>query len=291
MVKKELFFLGELAFFLMFISFSSGRLALAEETQTAPSVESGGSRVSLSYSGLFKGPSLAHWTDGRQPNVNGELMDTNPQSLENVISLSYAFKSGWNTGISGHFLILPIGVQSQGKPSIQFLDPMVYFEKPRWYEHSGWTLGGKLTVQLPVSSVDSLTPNHLVLSVTPAFTVTYLLPGTRLSFSAQTFLRGYVPQMHAGPHWLTYKVFFAPHLSYQVHRKLALTLWVDLISGVRYAGTPFFGGVSNDEVDIQPGLSWDISDSINFSPVLNLYPRHLSWASSSFQASFTARAF
>jgi hypothetical protein len=175
--------------------------------------------------------------------------------------------------------------------NVQMLDPMLLFQKNNWVNVDGFTLNGKLTVYLPLTSTDILQKNNLLTAISPTLSARYDVPNTQLTLAAFGYVRAFIPKADANENAPTYKLYFAPNMSYQLSKTLAATLWVDLFSAARNRGTAFFAGMETDLADMQPGLSWDITKSININPVINIYPAHPLLASTSLQVYASARAF
>lgn len=247
--------------------------------------------VALTYFGLYKGSPINDLTNSRQPNSSGEIDPSSPQSVENLLTFGYKVKPDLVVGIVGHFLYFPVGNPVGKGQNVQMLDPMLLIQKNNLINSGGFRLNGKLLVYLPLTSGDALQRNHLATAISPTLTASYDVPNTHLTLAAYGFVRGFIPKADSLDDALTYKLYFAPNLSYQLSKTVAGTLWVDLLSAARYRGTSFFTGMETDTVDVQPGISWDITKSININPVLNIYPKNPTLASTSFQVYLSAKAF
>ncbi|MEO5969610.1 MAG: hypothetical protein ABIQ95_06755 [Bdellovibrionia bacterium] len=245
----------------------------------------------LNYTGLYKGSPLNDLGNSRQPTSAGDIDLSSPQSVESLLTIGYKVKPDVVVGVVGHFLYFPVGNPVGTGQNMQMLDPMLLVQKNNLINSGGFRLHGKVLVYLPLTANDTLRRNKLATAISPTLTASYDVPNTPLTLAAYGFVRGYVPTGEEGDGALTYKLYFAPNLSYQLSKTVAATLWVDLISASRFRGTPFLTGMGTDTVDVQPGISWDITKSININPVLNIYPSNPTLASTSIQAYVSARAF
>jgi hypothetical protein len=245
----------------------------------------------FNYFGLYKGSPLNDITNPRQPMSSGDVDPSGPQSVESLLTLGYKITPDWVVGVVGHFLYFPVGKPVGTGQNIQMLDPMLLIQKNNLVNSGGFRLNGKLTVYLPLSSGDTLQSNKLATAISPTLMASYDVPNTQLTLAAFGYLRGYVPTGGSSDDALIYRLYFAPNLSYQLSKSVAATLWVDLLSASRYRGSHFLLGMGTDTVDVQPGMSWDITKNININPVLNIYPSNPTLASTSIQVYASARAF
>jgi hypothetical protein len=245
----------------------------------------------VNYFGLYRGSPLSDLGNARQPTPSGNLDPSNPQSIENLVTIGYKIKPDLIAGVVGHFLYFPLGNPVGAGQDIQMLDPMLLIQKNNLIKLGGFSLNGKVTFYLPLTSGDTLQKVKLATAISPTLTAKYDVPNTQLTLAAYGYLRLYIPRTDAGDSALTYKLYLAPNMSYQLSQTVAATLWVDLLSAARYRGTPLLGGMVTDTVDIQPGISWDITKSITINPILNIYPSNPSLAATSIQAYISARAF
>jgi len=245
----------------------------------------------LTYFGLYKGSALNDLTNSQQPTALGVVDPSSPQSVENLLTVGYKIKSDWVVGAIGHFLYFPVGNPAGTGQDIKMLDPMLLIQKNNLINSGGFKLNGKVTFYLPLTTGDTLQRNKMATAISPTLMASYDVPNTQLTLAAFGFVRGYIPTGEAGNGALTYRLYFAPNLSYQISKTVAATLWVDLLSAARFQGTSFLTGMATDTVDVQPGISWDITKSININPVLNIYPSNPTLASTSVQAYISARAF
>ncbi len=248
-------------------------------------------KLALTYFGVYRGASLSDLGNSLQPDTNGQLDPTSPQSLENIITAGYRISKDSMIGINTHFYYFPIGHPAGAGQSLQMWDPSVVLSKSGLVDQGGFKLNAKLTVQLPITSVDILQTHHFAATIQPALIGNYDIPKTNLSIGFFSFITAYIPTNKTPENSRTYKIYLAPTANYQLSKTLAATLWVDLFQVTRNQGTGFFSGMSNYTVDIEPGISWDITKNISINPMINFYPATPTLAATSLQAIIIAKAF
>ncbi|MFZ9596005.1 MAG: transporter [Bdellovibrionia bacterium] len=263
----------------------SGRVS-----QNSTMTEKLSKKILLNYLGIYRGASLQNLSSPSQPTVSGEEDPSNPQVLDSFLTVGYKLEEDWALGMTGHFKYALAQDPLSSSQNLSLLDPVLMVQKNHLVSQGGFNLNGKLTLELPVSSEDSLQHYHLATAVTPTIMASYTVPETSLTLGAFTFLRAYVPGSDVSDAAMTYRIFMAPHLNYQITPTFAATLWVDLLTATRYRGRPFFTGMEAETMDIQPGFNWDITRSISLNPVLNIYPAHPTLSSTSIEAYLSIRA-
>jgi hypothetical protein len=269
--------------------------AAGESTTTSKSTyEEIQEKVSLVYFGVYRGASLEDVGNAHQPTPDGTLDPNSPQSVENLITGGYKLTPDLMIGAALHFNYFP-SLNPSGKygQDLQMLDPMLVISKANMIATSNFHLTGKVFFQFPFSSADILLMGNrnLAAAIIPTVVANYEVPGTKLTLGTYAYIRAYVPSAGSPEDAPTYKIYVAPYLSYQMTQTVAATLWVDLVQAQRKANTPFIGGIDNYAVDIEPGISWDITKFLTFNPILNIYPSKLTLAATSIQAIIVAKAF
>lgn len=246
-------------------------------------------KLALTYFGTYNGASVTNLTSSVQPNVDGTPDTSSPQSLDSLVTVGYKVNKDLMMGVVGRFLYYPVGNPVGTGHAIQGLDPALTFSRNNVINQSGFKLGLRLNVNLPISSNDFLVPRHLATALTPTFVMNYDVPSTSLSVGLFSFIRGYIPTSDSPNNVRTYKLYFGPNANYQLSKTVAATLWID-IGFNRNRGTGFFT-YSSDTVDVQPGINWDVTKNISINPVLNIYPSNLTLAATSLKAYIVAKAF
>jgi hypothetical protein len=267
-----------------------------ENTTTATSTQSFFDlliqKTTLSYYGIYRGAPLADLTNSLQPTPKGILDPGNPQSVESLVTFGYRFSPDLTFNAIAHFYYFPIGNPAGTGHSIQMLDPMLMIQRTNVINRNGFRLSARLYFQLGTSQAD-LKGSNLLASVTPTVIVNYEVPGTKLTIGAYSYFRAYIPSPDAAPNSPTYKIVIAPNANYPLSSTVAATLWVDFVQATRFGGSGFISGLTNPLMDIEPGISWDISKYFSINPVINIYiyPSNPTLAATSLQAYIIAKAF
>lgn len=262
------------------------------QTSAQSTYERIGEKTILNYFGVYRGGSINDPGNGLTPNAKGVLDNSSPQSIENLLTLGYKFNPETNLALIGHFYYYP-GLKPDGSSAgFQNYDPTIQFEKKNIINRNGFKLTGRLGVELPLSGYDRPVQDGDLTAITATSVFSYDVPKTNLTLGVFAYLRGYIPGADVKDSARSYKIYAAPNLNYQISQKVAATLWIDLLQLTRNGNSPgFIGGMTNDYMDIEPGISWDITKNISINPYFNIYPSSLTLKATSFQATLIARAF
>ena len=122
-------------FFLVFLV--SDSISKADET----------SKTNLTYFGTYRGASVSHPGNSYQPALDGSLDTTNPQSIENLLTIGYNAKNNWLIGAAAHFNFFPVGNDGISGPDLQMLDPLLVISKTNLIQNGGFKLKGMLFVE------------------------------------------------------------------------------------------------------------------------------------------------
>lgn len=245
----------------------------------------------LSYFGTFRGPSLANLGTPLQPSPDGSADSNSPVGLYNQLTLGYKMRKKLITGVVGQFNLFPWNDASEGSQRFQMLDTILFVSRPGLVEAGSFKLDSRFSLHLPTSKIDTLARKGLATAITATFNGHFDALNSRLTVGALMFIRGYVPGDQMVPGAPSYQIVTAPYANYQLSERLTATLWIDLVGATRRFGTGFISGLQNSDIDIEPGLSWDITKNITVNPFINIYPASFSLASTSFQMNLIARAF
>lgn len=249
-------------------------------------------KMALSYMGVYRGAGLSDLGSTYQPAVDGSSDKTSGQHIENIVRLGVRPTSDTIVGLQGHFYAYPVGkAETDRGNKFEMWDPSLYLQKNAMVDSSGFRLDGRLNLTLPTSNPDILRTQHLATSLFATAIGNYQVPKTALTVGFFGFVAGYMPSNDTLADARTYKIYFAPTASYQISKRVAATLWIDLISAARNRGTGFFSGLKNAPIDIEPGISWDITDYLTVNPQLNIYPETPTLAATSIQMNVIAKAF
>jgi hypothetical protein len=248
-------------------------------------------KAAINYYGSFRGPQLRDLGNAAQPDTQGTPNTDNPISLESKLTTGYKLNKDTVVGVLTHFFYYPVGYPIGTGQNIQMYDPGFIFRKSNLIQKNGFNVSTRVVANLPLFAADMLVSQNLATSITPALITTYEIPRIPITLGIFSYLRGYIPTPHSIPGHSTYEIYIAPNASYQFSKSVAATLWVDLIQVSRKEGTPFFTGMDNAMMDVEPGIMWDITKNISINPILNIYPSNMSLAATSIQANLIANAF
>lgn len=250
-------------------------MSAAGTSTTAPEVKttltsSLKERIALNYWGVFAGPSLSRSISPRfNPSISGEPGD--PIGVDGYITAGYRPAKNLMVGLGVPFLYQPVD------PSEKLImkDLFVRFSRKKLISYGKLNMSLGARVFLPTTQVarDRAFTGGLRVEQDTTYDIT-----DRLQLATYTFFRGnvYGEQANGAGNPLT--IYAAPYLTYKMSNSLSLTLWCDLI---QYKSTRNKEPMKNDPVDIQPGISWDVTENISLNPYVNFYPGNLSWESSS----------
>jgi hypothetical protein len=245
----------------------------------------------LNYFGVYRGAGLNDPGNGFTPLPDGTLDASSPQSIENVVTAGYKFNKDTSLAILAHFYYYPGPKPANTSSGFQNLDPIIQFEQKNLINSNGLKLTGRLWFEIPVSSYDRPLPANNLTAITTTGILSYDVGKTGLTVGLWGYLRGYIASASTPDTARSYKIYLAPNVNYQFSKKVAATLWVDLIQATRNGNTGFISGMTNDNMDVQPGINWDITKNISLNPYFNIYPGNLTLKATSFQANLSARAF
>lgn len=284
--------------FLLFLLLSS--VSYADSTTTSSTDASSDvmsvlkEKMALTYFGIYRGASLSSPGNSLQPNTDGTLDPTSPQSLETYLTTGYKINKDVVIGLSNHFYASPLGMPATNGTVVEMLDPSIVISKAKWINTNGFTVKGLLFVELPVTYNDYLRKHQMLATVSPTLNMNYDLPGSSLSIGLYTYIKAYVPSGDTndinGP-YKSYKIYGAPNANYQLSKTLSATMWIDLVQVTRSTGTGFISGMDNFTADVEPGINWEFIPGFNFNPMLNIYPATPTMAATSIQAVITGKFF
>jgi hypothetical protein len=247
--------------------------------------------TTLSYYGIYRGGSLANLGSPFQPNIDGTLDSSSPQVLDSSLTGGYKIPGGFLAGAIARFYLFPTLDPRGTNQKIQLMDPILFLAKPGLVNTSHFKLDGRITLQLPLSQDDALIHNHLAGALSATFNSRYEDLSGKLTLGIYGYVRGFIPTPDMMANAPTDSLAAAPYVNYKITEALTATLWVDLVQATRTRGTGFLSGLINGPIDIEPGINWDINKTFSINPILNLYPDHLTLASSSIQILMMAKAF
>jgi hypothetical protein len=248
--------------------------------------------VALTYFNILRGAPLSDVSNRYQPAPDGTLDTTNTQNLESTVTAGWKFSKDWMFGAYTHFFYSPLGnPTAYNNANMQWLDPALVLSKANMVSIGGLKIKGQLSATFPMSPYDTLQKNGLITGITPTANILYDIPKTKLTLGLYTYVTAYIPGSNAIENYRTMKLIMAPNANYQITKSFAATLWVDAIQVRRFKHSGFFSGMNNPDMDIEPGVNWDITPYLSFNPFLNIYPSAPTMNASSLQAVIAGKIF
>jgi hypothetical protein len=248
--------------------------------------------VALNYFNVIRGGPLSDMTNRYQPAPDGTLDTTSTQNVEGTVTSGWKFSKDWMLGAYAHFFYSPLGnPTSQDNANMQWLDPALVLSKANMVNVGGLKIKGQLSATLPVSQYDTLKKNGAITGITPTANILYDIPKTKLTLGLYTYFTAYIPGSEAIENFRTLKLIMAPNANYQITKTFAATLWIDAVQVRRYKHSGFFSGMNNPEMDIEPGVNWDVTPFLSVNPFLNIYPGKPTLSATSFQAVLAGKIF
>jgi hypothetical protein len=231
------------------------------------------------YTGIFYGPSISKPTSF-QPTEDGSQDPDRPVMLKNFAGLGYNITDHVRVTPTAYWQWLPTG---GGAYSVQ--DPFVKLSDDSIASFGGFNLYGDVRYHAPISNFSQaadITGSYQSVQV-----ATYVPEGSRWMFSLLGSERVYTygPKGYGND----LELYIAPNVGYQVSPKVQLTMLYETNLVHEYGTNP--GTIEGDGTDFQPGVSIDITNTINFHPYLSIYPSSVSLASTGVGALLYWQAF
>jgi hypothetical protein len=224
-------------------------------------------KIVLKYDGSIYGPSIGKF-NSTQPDEYGK--DGDPVSLESIVTAGYRVTK--DVVISAKYASLMALTREKGDRNEELYGPTYVMNDP-WLQvqHNSLINSGPANVYLdgrvyaPLSSSSQLAKR--VLSVRTTQIVDYEFPASRFTLEWASYIRSYFYSPDGkGNDW---KLYMGPNLQYKISPTLTATLLYEAVATHKFGADP---GLDAAGTDLEPGISWDITPKINFSPYLNFYP-------------------
>jgi len=235
-------------------------------------------KLKASYSATFYGPSITNPVGSLQPDSwTGD--GSSPLVLKNKVYLGYKFTKDIALG--------PVFYWKNYTREKQFIlqDPYVKLTHNKLYTNDKFNIYGELDVSAPVSTQSR--NDKLITSVTGRLDPSYQIGSSRFSLymcaaATANIYAASTPAKTAGK--LNRYTFYAgPALNYQIRSNLTAFVLYEL--NAKYTNA---NGFEDDGTDLEPGISWDITKNLNFSPALDIKTgNRISLGTTSFIASLS----
>jgi hypothetical protein len=230
------------------------------------------SKWGLSYFGVYSTPALASFTRSGTINTNTAQYDSSaPQNLFNQFKLDYFLSPTLFVGPIVNFQIITehggdlLGQDSGariGTKQLFHTDTMNYSADLRLYapwKPSTRKAGELMSAQTVQNFTWDVPKSKFTLGVLQVHQY-YQYNGTALRDPLDSNTMDDVT------------LYFAPNVSYKLSKSFAATLWFEFYPH-HILGAGIFDW-SEYPTDIAPGVSWDLTENINISPQVLIYPGH-----------------
>lgn len=216
--------------------------------EVAPSLKD---KLNISDTSYIYGPGAASIAKGdisKQPNTDGSLGDA--VQAENVIAVYYKASPAVKLGP-----VADIKLNIDAKKPVDFAAAWLAVKHGSVYTNGNFALSGDLRFYAPVAG-------SLITGIRSSQNMDYQVPNTRLTISNYTTIRANANRGLAPKFQFT----LSPYLNYQISPKVAATLWTDVVQ------LTAMNTITNEDLDIQPGMNFEISPNFSLNPYLNIRP-------------------
>ncbi len=217
-------------------------------------------RYSLSYFNIFYGPALRN-TTSYQATPYGEIDPDRPVLFKNFLTLGYSVTDRITVSGTGHWLYQPV----QGH-ELSLRDPFARVAHSSLLSYRDLNLYGDLRLHFPVTMVSRETDLRTTFQTFQA--LSWEPEGSR--WSAAAFFSG---------RWSLYgdqgfgndgELYLAPFVAYQFRHDLAFTMLYEMTAAHELGDDPW--NFVSDGTDLEPGVSWDVTPTLNLNPYLTFFP-------------------
>jgi len=215
--------------------------------------------ISINYFGLLFGPSLGKM-GMLQSTVDGQVDPDAPVELRNFLGL------GWNiTNALSLTGTLYWAAMAQSTQPLEFRDPFIKLAHNSVFNWGGFNLYADLRVHFPISwgsrNADMLA------SVQTFQMLTWAAGNTGITLGLWGSLRGnYFGSQGVGS---AVEAYVSPNVTWQMSEKLGLQILYQINASQEVGSRE---GMTTDDVNIEPGLVWDITQNLMLNPFVRFHP-------------------
>jgi hypothetical protein len=233
-------------------------------------------RISASYTNVFYGPSVGTWDMKHMPDyTTGDAVMGQPLMSKNYLSLGYKVNN--NLSLSGTFYtysyyadsLSPAGVVTR-HAGVRLADSYVKATIPKAYHQGNFNLAVQALITAPLSDNSKATSRITFAAAKQLFS--YEVPKSKMTLSLETYEEAhlYSNRHKAASVNGTYDLDFytGPTVAYQLSPTVSVSALYEFETHRKVGahGMDF----DTNYMDIEPGVSWDITPRINLNPFLNL---------------------
>lgn len=244
---------------------ASTSTSTAQGKTVAPSAPSLMDNLLIQYTNVFFGPPIEAPLAQNQPNAAGETEGegTSRLLMEHYLALGYKFTKTSSLSIVPGYSWEPVDPHTT-----TLYDPYLRLTEGKLISSGNYNMAGQMRVYIPAS--DRSLDNNLVTSVRFQQVSTYAVPDSRVTLGLATFARGFMHSTFenaAGKPNTALQLYGGPSVEYQLTPTVALTALYEMTAKSLYGDVMNFSAAGTD---FEPGLSWDITPTINFSPYVDI---------------------
>lgn len=236
---------------------ASGSTTLTESVASSSILD----KISVSYTAWLFGSSISDPLSGTQTDINTGKKDlSSPLKVKNYLNPTYKLSESVTVG---PVLYWTYEARNRG---LTMKDPYIKITNGKIYSN------GNLNVLADLRASKAVTDASDKAGLTGYFAsktnTTYTIPNSRFTLGFLTFVEYDLRNGKAAPTANRYTIEGQPTVEYKVRSNLSATLYYDL-NGKNTINKGFFD-VTDDGTGLGPGLSWDITPAVNFSPWLEI---------------------
>jgi hypothetical protein len=235
------------------------------------------SKLDLVYLGIFDGPSVTH-PSPYVPSPTGEPDTDSPVHLTNYVFAGYRLSERYTVGT-----LITSNLFPYEKPFLKLYDPALRISDRHFISSGDFNVFADVRLFLPATEASR--NSHLVAGIQSFQMSSYHLSGTRWSFFAYSSIRyNFFTQNGSGNDLI---IYFAPTIGYDLSSKVSANLFFGATASHTFKS--HFTHLNLDEFYMGPGISWDITPNLSFSPALSISPTNPSLKSTSVFGFIVAR--
>ena len=215
---------------------------------------------SINYFGILYGPGLKN-TSSYQATPTGEVDPNRPVLVKNYLALGYNFTPDLILAGTAYWLWKPLAGQQA-----YMRDPYLRLGYDGIVRTDSLDLYTDLRVHFAVSN-DSRDQDMLA-GIQSFQILSYILPNAKTTLFLYSSQRVNIFGKQGFGNDL--ELYLGPAVHYRVAPTVSLTLLYEMQANHVFGDKPF--KFVNDGTDLEPGVSWDITQNLNVNPYLNFYP-------------------
>jgi hypothetical protein len=255
--------LGGLTALLMASSaMAAGNTTAASARQVQPSILD---KLTVNYTNVFYGPSLETPLKNDQPDVMLPTSGT-PLDMKNYISVGYKLTDTVRIAPVFYFRLNPTSPHE-----FRLQDPYLRLSNSKIFSSKRVSISADIRYGAPVSERSRQDWKSLGYFLSKQVT-DISIPDSRFSFtlitSAQVFLQPRATGLMSGTPTILSEAYAGPMVNYQILPNLQAFLLYEMVA--RSNRVDGLLSQSSAGTDLEPGLSWDITPKLNFSPFLDI---------------------